>query len=80
VLWHHLVNRIVDVCLNNADLFRWNLHQHGKFFVHSLYLALISNGMVIWNNMIWSLNIHLKIKIFMWYMYKEVILTKDNLA
>jgi hypothetical protein len=39
-----------------------------------MYLALISNGMVI------RLKIPLKIKIFMWYMYKEVVLTKDNLA
>jgi hypothetical protein len=45
-----------------------------------MYLALISNGMVIRNNMIWRLKIHLKIKIFMWYVYKEVVLTKDNLA
>jgi hypothetical protein len=45
-----------------------------------MYLALISNGMVIQNNMIWRLMFPLKIKIFMWYMYKEVVLTKDNLA
>jgi hypothetical protein len=81
VLWHSLVNRIVGVRLNNnADLFRWNLHQHGKFSAHSMYLALINNGMVIRNNMIWRLKIPLKIKIFIWYMYKEVVLIKDNLA
>jgi hypothetical protein len=45
-----------------------------------MYLALINNEMVIQNNMIWRLKIPLKIKIFMWYMYKEVVLTKDNLA
>jgi hypothetical protein len=32
------------------------------------------------NNMIWRLKITLKNKIFMWYMYKKVVLTKDNLA
>jgi hypothetical protein len=32
------------------------------------------------NNMIWRLKITLKNKIFMWYMYKEVVLTKDNLT
>jgi hypothetical protein len=81
VLWHNLINRIMEVRLNNnADLFYWNLHQHGKFSVHSMYLALINNGTVIRNYIIWRLKISLKIKIFMWYMYKEVVSTKDNLA
>jgi hypothetical protein len=81
VLSHNHVTRILEVCLNNnADLFHWNLHQHGKFSVHSMYIALINNGMVIRNSMIWRLNILLKIKIFMWYMYKEVVLMKDNLT
>jgi hypothetical protein len=67
VLWHNHVNRIMDVRLNNnADLVCWNLHQHGKFSIHSMYLALINNGMVIRNNIIWRLKIPLKIKIFMW--------------
>jgi hypothetical protein len=30
--------------------------------------------------MIWRLKIPLKINIFMWYMYKEVVLMKGNLA
>jgi hypothetical protein len=81
VLWHNLVNRIMEVHLNNnADLFHWNLHQHGNFSVHSMYLALINNRTVIRNNIIWMLKNPLKIKIFMWYMYKEVVLTKDNLV
>jgi hypothetical protein len=29
---------------------------------------------------LWRLKVSLKIKIFMWYMKKEVVLTKDNLA
>jgi hypothetical protein len=29
---------------------------------------------------IWHMKIPLKIKIFMWYLKREVILTKDNLA
>jgi hypothetical protein len=61
-------------------VFRWNLHQHGKFSIHSMCLALISNGSIIRNTLIWRLKIPLKIKIFMWYLQKEVVLTKDNLA
>ena len=32
------------------------------------------------NTLIWKLKLPLKIKVFMWYLYKGVILTKDNLA
>jgi hypothetical protein len=75
MLWNDLVRRIVHVQLNNQeDVFIWNLHQNGQFFVHSLYLTLINSGIVDTNK------VPLKIKIFMWYMYKEVVLTKDNLA
>jgi hypothetical protein len=45
-----------------------------------MYLALISNGAAIRNTLIWRLKIPLKIKICMWYLQKEVVLTKDNLA
>jgi hypothetical protein len=82
ILWNDLVGRIMHVRLNDQnDVFSWNLHQHGQYPVHSLYLALINNGMA--NNMqkqLWRLKVSLKIKIFMWYMKKEVVLTKDNLA
>jgi hypothetical protein len=82
ILWNDLVGRIMQIRLNNPnDVFSWNLHQHGQYTVHSLHLALINNGMA--NNMnkqLWRLKIPLKIKIFMWYMWKEVVLTtKDNL-
>ena len=80
VLWHNLVSRIAHIQLNDReDTFRWNLHQHGLFSVHSMYTALISNGNVIHNKTLWKLRAPLKIKIFMWYL-KRVVLTKDNLA
>jgi hypothetical protein len=74
--------RIMHVQLNNnEDEFKWNLHQHDHFTVHSLYLALINNGIVERNKVLCRLKIQLKIKIFMWYMYKEVVLTtKYDLA
>jgi hypothetical protein len=63
-----------------ADVFMWNLHQDGKFTVCSLYLALINNGVAHVNRQLWRLKVPLKIKIFMWYMRKEVVITKDNLG
>jgi hypothetical protein len=81
VIWYNLVHRISRVHLNNQDDRFWcNLHQNDKFTIHSMYLALISNGAIIRNTLIWKWKIPLKIKIFMWYLYKEVVLTKDNLA
>jgi hypothetical protein len=50
-----------------------------QYSVHSLYLALISNEVAHMNKQLWQLKVPLKIKIFMWYMRKEVVLTKDNL-
>jgi hypothetical protein len=80
-LWYNLVHKIMHVHLNNnRDVFIWNLHQHGKFSVYSMYLALINNGLVIRNTLIGKLKIQLKIKKLMWYMQKEVVLTNDNLA
>jgi O-antigen/teichoic acid export membrane protein len=78
VLWNDLVGRIMHIRLNNV--FVWNLHQHGQFTVNSLYLAQISNVVANMNKQLWRLKVPLKIKIFMWYMRREVVLTKDNLA
>jgi uncharacterized integral membrane protein len=79
--WNELVMSIMHIQLNdNKDTFKWNLKANRIFTVHSLYLAFINNGVVEINKMIWKLKMPLKIKIFMWYMYKGVTLTKGNLA
>ena len=50
------------------------------FTVSSMYSALISNGNVQFDKHLWKLKMPLKNKIFMWYLKRGVILTKDNLA
>jgi hypothetical protein len=45
-----------------------------------MYLALINNGLVPTNNTLWKVRILLKIKIFIWYLHKGVVLTKNNLT
>ncbi len=50
------------------------------FFVRSMYLALINNRYIERNKIIWKLKMPLKIKIFMWYLFKGIVLNKDNLA
>jgi hypothetical protein len=53
ILWYTLVQRIMHVHLNtNKNVFRWNLHQHGNFSIHSMYLGLITNGSAIRNTLI----------------------------
>jgi hypothetical protein len=69
------------VWLNDQkDVFIWNLHQNDIYTVHSLCLAWINIGMANINKQLWWVKIPLKIKIFMWYMKKEIVLTKDNLT
>jgi len=78
--WHSLVASIVHVTLNNMpDMFVWGLHKNGSFSVNSMYKFLVSNGLKVMQE-IWQMKIPLKNKIFMWFLKKGVILTKDNLA
>jgi hypothetical protein len=44
-----------------------------------MYRHLVNNGVNVTQE-IWHMKIPLKIEIFMWYLKRGVILTKDNLA
>jgi hypothetical protein len=79
--WHNLCALVVHIHLTqDNDVFRWSFHQNGQFSVRSMYLALINNGYIERNKFLWKLKMPLKIKIFMWYLLKGVVLTKDNLT
>jgi hypothetical protein len=55
ILWNNLVTRVALVQLvDSEDVFHWNLHQHDKFTVHSMYLALINNEFVNTNRKLWK--------------------------
>jgi hypothetical protein len=45
-----------------------------------MYRALLGTQVIPYNTFIWKLKLPLKIKVFVWYLYKGVILTKHNLA
>jgi hypothetical protein len=45
-----------------------------------MHNALINNAKIFYFKPLWKMKIHLKIKIFMWYLIRGVALTKDNLA
>ena len=54
--------------------------QNGEFLVKSNYLGLIHQNVPNFNKRLWKLKTSMKIKIFLWYIWRGVILTKDNLA
>jgi hypothetical protein len=79
--WHEVVAMVADIRLTNQrDRFVWGLHQNGLFLVKSMFRALLLSEALPYNTLTWKLKLPLKIKVFLWYLYKEVILTKDNLA
>ena len=79
--WHDVVAMVADAQLTNQrDRFVWGLHQNGLFSVKSMYRALLGVKAILYNTFIWKLKLPLKIKVFLWYLYKGVVLTKDNLA
>ncbi|WVZ74625.1 hypothetical protein U9M48_022786 [Paspalum notatum var. saurae] len=78
--WYDLVERVMGLELREGrDVFRWGLNKTGFFSVKSMYSFLINNGLKV-SQEIWRTKIPLKIKIFMWYIKRGVLLTKDNLA
>ena len=78
--WYNLVASLIHINLNDGmNLFMWNLQKNGAFTVNSMYRHLVNNGLKVMQE-IWHMKIPLKIKIFMWYLKRGVILTKDNLA
>ncbi|WVZ90623.1 hypothetical protein U9M48_036908 [Paspalum notatum var. saurae] len=81
VAWNHLLPRIANIDLSQEpDHFHLNLTQNGVFSVKSLYQALIQVEVLNLNKKIWKLRAPLKVKIFLLYLRKGVLLSKDNLA
>ena len=80
-LWTKLVSLIVQVDLVEAeDQFVWKISKNSVFSVRSMYRELMQDNSVPENLISWKIKVPLKIKIFMWYLKKGVVLTKDNLA
>ena len=79
--WLHLVNRLMDVHLTDApDKFTWGLNTSGEFTVKSMYLDYLGDNTRFLRKHLWKMKMPLKIKIFMWFLMRKEILTKDNLA
>jgi hypothetical protein len=81
VNWEALLLRLANIQITyGKDIFRWNLHENGKFSVAFMYNMLILPDVPVYDNKkIWLMKIPLKNKIFTWYLRRGVILTKYNL-
>ena len=65
--------------LHQPDSTQWKLAKNGIFTMRSFYMDLINSGPISRSLHIWGVKVPLHIKIFMWFVHKQVILTKDNL-
>ncbi|WVZ63094.1 LOW QUALITY PROTEIN: hypothetical protein U9M48_012759 [Paspalum notatum var. saurae] len=78
--WEELVTKIALVQLDDQpDSLKWNVSKQGQFTVNSMYEHLMNQIALPLNKHLWKLKLPLKIKIFLWFLFKGVILTKDNL-
>jgi len=81
VEWQNLLAQIAHIQLvGGSDTFKWNLTISGSFTVRSLYLHCLDTQPPFRHKLIWKLKIPLKIKIFLWFLQKGILLTKDNLV
>jgi hypothetical protein len=80
--WHELVNFFRYFQLSHSnDKILWRWSTKGQFSVHSLYTWLDYGGIPNFDfKSIWSAHMPLKIKIFVWLLKQNRILTKDNLC
>jgi hypothetical protein len=79
-VWHRIgVSLQVVNLVEQRDVFVWGLNASESFIVKSMYAALINNGVRVPQD-IWKIKVPMKTKIFLWYLKKGVILTKDNLV
>jgi hypothetical protein len=65
---------------NEKDIAKWSWEKSGAFSVKSMYNHLFSGDPDDPNTKLWKAKIPLKIKIFLWLIQQNAILTKDNLS
>jgi len=80
--WHKVLSRLDSINpTQGRDVFRWELTTSGSFIVDSMYHALMHSEVPVSNNKkIWKSKILLKVKIFMWYLCRVIVLTRDNVT
>lgn len=80
VSWDNIMRDVANVHLvNEKDSVLWKFWSKGHFTVKSAYNALTANDAGPFHKKIWNGKILAKIKIFLWLIMTNAILTKDNL-
>ena len=78
--WYHLVERLMRIHLTNeVDRFNWRLTPTGVFSVKTYYAELMNGTTSYLRKYLWKLKVPLKIRIFLWFLHRKELLTKDNL-
>jgi hypothetical protein len=71
-VWLLLLHRLIRVNLTeDPDVFVWNLTTNGVFSVKSMYTDMMNGHTVFLRKYLWKIKVPLKIKIFMWFLYKK---------
>jgi len=80
-LLYKISPRIANLTLTSEpDSFHWSLTQNGIFSVRSHYQALSQVEPQDTNRKLWKIRAPLKVKVFLRYLHRGVLLMKDNLA
>jgi len=78
--WNKILNDMSKYDFTpDDDVVLWKFGNLGKFSVISVYNAMASNDSGPYHKKIWKGKIPAKIKIFLWLMMNNAVLTKDNL-
>ena len=79
--WIHLVSKLISINLTQMpDTFQRMLTSNGVFTMKSMHAVLINSGPIFHRNHIRRTRVPSKIKVFMCFLQREVVLTEHNLA
>ena len=79
-VWGFIVDKARNIqFLPDSDYVTWSLNSKGVFTTKSLYQHLERNISGSHNKWIWKAKIPLKIKIFLWQLFQDVVLTRENM-
>lgn len=79
--WLQVLDRVYSFSLeNNRDIPVWKWNKSGSFTTKSVYERLTSNDQGNSYKYIWRANLPYKIKIFIWLLELNAVLTKENMT
>jgi hypothetical protein len=78
--WNAIKEKLSALNLStDNDFISWSLNQNNIFSTKSMYHWLERNLAGSHNKWIWKAKIPLKIKIFLWQMCQDAVLTRENM-